>query len=267
VRLTNADALAEFKRIFIFHGALGGSAILPNREDVPAEAERLRVVPLVFGLLPFSALDRPIGASIIKPSIRAHLTNVGIDPDDDELVDVLKGIADQLWKTSVGRGVAGSRKKGIADLRLQRSLYRHILSIQGRRCAICGVLFTGSVEETLDHMIPWRLLGDVPGGANWQILCDVCNSGKREWFSCLQSAEASNWIYGSRVSATVSREGRFVALASADGCEAGDCDATPRVARFFVERRILTALPVFDHLCVVCEDHRPLGAELRSVGS
>ncbi len=214
-------ALADFVRTLRFHGALG------FRDDsaggLTDEQARLNAVPLVFGLIPTNAVVRRRVDERINLAIRQHLSVVGV-PVTDVLVDVLKAVSDQFWATWPVTNEYGNtrrlRKSSMADLRANPSLYRRIRQAQGFRCAVCGLVLEAPGEETLDHMVPFRIIGDVPDGANWQILCRACNSGKGERFSALQSLEALNWAYRDAHGAYARRpslETRYLVLARARG--------------------------------------------------
>lgn len=251
--------LDDFEGTLKYHGALG---YRDHSIGGPAsELTRLNIVPLVFGLLPTASLVRRGPDQLVKPSIRSHLVKIGA-PMSESLVDVLKSVADQLWSTwpmNIRYGNARCRQKGsIADLRANPSLYKQILNTQGHRCAVCGTLFEAPGDETLDHTIPFRIVGDAPDGANWQILCPECNSGKAERLSALQSLEALNWIYrdtnGNFVQAPSLRT-RYVVLAQAGGCEFTGCQSLPSTTQLVVQRISDTGLWVTDNLRVRCPAH------------
>src|SRR5262249_30230059 len=144
------------------------------------ELELLTIVPLVFGLLPARAVVREKPDDRIKPHIIEHLRSLAVD-HDEELIDVLKSIADQYYATQPPesrfidgeRGtqpVRPTRKFGISDVKAANySRYRLLLERQAGRCAICGIPFNESATEELDHILPWRLVGDIPDGSNWQV--------------------------------------------------------------------------------------------------
>jgi hypothetical protein len=253
------QALEDFEGTLRYHGVLG------YRDDSvvgPAsELARLRAVPLVFGLLPTDSIVRRRQDQLVKPSIRAHLAKVGV-PASESLVDVLKAVADQLWSTWPTNNEFGNvrrlPKASIASLRANLSLYQQIRAKQDERCAVCGVFFEEPSEETLDHTVPFRIVGDAPDGANWQILCRACNLGKAERFSALQSIEALNWVYrdaSGNFVRTPSLQTRYVVLAQAGACEYTGCGATPRSIPLLVQRVSLTGLWVVDNLVVRCPTH------------
>jgi hypothetical protein len=259
-RLVDSNSLSLFIKLFVAHGVLGW-AVGPREFT---EEDRMRVVPLVFGLIPRRAIYRDSRDSMIKPLIREHLASVGVDGASDMLVTVIKEVADQYVLTA--RPHAVRRKMTVADLRARYSReYRAIRSSQGHRCAVCGISLEDR-DEHLDHRIPFRLVGDVSDGANWQLLCSVCNSGKWSWFSALQPSAAHNWVYGD-LDNEVGGEGagavgeskatlRFCVLAQRRGCEVRGCGASVREGPLWVVMRHPLGLPVIDNLMVVCDSHR-----------
>lgn len=226
---------------------------------VLCEEDRLSIVPLVFGLLPRSAVIRASYDVPVKPLLKSHLENFGVAPCRD-LLDVLKSVADQYYRTTPG--LNRPRKFGIADLKaIDFRRYRELLSRQEGRCVYCGLMFNGNEEETLDHVIPWRLVGDVGDGTNWQIICRECNVGKSSFLSSLQTIESLNWIYDMSlegVSFDVSLRTRFALLVQQPRCSESGCTHTPKSERLYVIPRLKDALPVVDHHHVVCEVHIPV---------
>src|SRR4051812_2149093 len=103
VRLADGTAIRRLKNYFKAHGALGYRILADESPD----HELLDAVPLVFGLLPKDALLRRDASGPVKPLIREHLNALGFVPDED-LIDVLKAIADQYYATEHGLGL---RKK------------------------------------------------------------------------------------------------------------------------------------------------------------
>ena len=53
---------------------------------------------------------------------------------------------------------------------------KHLLEIQGNRCAICGCEITIQNMHA-DHIIPWDYVGDQLND-NYQGLCEDCNLSK-----------------------------------------------------------------------------------------
>jgi hypothetical protein len=258
-RPIESGTLDDFEGTLRYHGALG----YRDRSvgGPTSELTRLKIVPLVFGLLPTESLVRRGHDQLVKPSIRAHLMKLGA-PANESLIDVLKSVADQIWSTwpiGIRYGNASCRRKrSIADLRSNPSLYKKILTAQGGRCAICGKLFEAPGEETLDHIVPFRIIGDAPDGANWQVLCPACNGGKAECLSALQSLEALNWIYRDTVGnfvRTPSLRTRYVVMAQGRGCEHAQCTARSSEVELLVQRISVTGLWVADNLHVRCPSH------------
>ena len=251
-----------FRRVFLFHGALG------HRVGATfdfSESHRLAIVPYVFKFLPIKALLRKKHDELIKPYVYEHLQQLGVRTDE-VLVSLVKAVADQYFTSYIRRQDTanrfGLRKRGIADVRAGNpDVYRKMLKMQRDRCAVCGVLFLGSREQTLDHVVPWHLIGDVEDGANWQILCEECNGGKREWFSSLQSAQALNWVYSleNGLLERPTKETRYVVLATARKCSVVECAHNARTSALVVERRFESGLAVVDNVRVLCEHHAPSG--------
>jgi hypothetical protein len=215
----------------------------------------------VFGLLPTEAIVRSSRDRLVKPTIRTHLQALDV-PASEALVEILKAVADQFWSTwplSNRFGNTRRRPKGsIADLRANLALHKRLRETQGGRCAVCGSLFEAPGDETLDHTVPFRLIGDVPDGANWQILCPACNLGKAEYFSALQSVDALNWVYRDSIGSFVrspSLQTRYLALAQSQGCEYSDCNVTPRSAQLLLQRASTTGSWLADNLEVRCSSH------------
>lgn len=239
--------LGVFVDFFRQHGATGsGIAEHPVRRS---DRRLLDIVPLVFWMLPRSAVFRERSDIRVKPLIAGRLTRLGV-PATPDLVDVLKGICDQYYRALSGRG---RRKFGVADVRATGQ-YGEISRRQAGRCALCGSLLSDS-DVHLDHIIPWFLVGDVPDTSNWQLLCDACNRGKRDYLSARQSPHYWNWIYG----ATGSQEGdpteslRYVALALAEGCRV--CGHGPELSKLIAVVNSRDGLAVFDNTLVLCTDH------------
>lgn len=255
-RLRDRATVDALRDLFLFHGVLG-HRIVPPRSQF-SEVDRLQIVPMVFGLLPRRVLFRDQSLILVKPLIREHLANVGVQYDE-EVVDVLKSVGDQYFNTDPVAGPAWYRrgKWGIGDLKAaNRQLYVSMRREQQDRCSTCGVVLDNAYE-TLDHCIPWRFIGDVMDGSNWQLLCAACNAGKREFLSTLQSVQSLNWIYGQPRSmlATASNESRYAVLAQRPRCEVVGCSATAHSARLQIVTLLDTGLPVADNLTVRCEAH------------
>jgi len=253
-RLANPEAIAFFKKIMRRHGVLGYGA----EQETVLEAERFRVVPLIFGLMPKQAVQRSHPGELIKPYIREHLSGC-CQTYDEELVTIIKRIADQFFETRLSTEMSRKRKFGISDLKARNlALYQRLMAKQNGRCAICGLLFDRDSIEELDHMVPWRIIGDVPDGSNWQVLCGECNKGKGEWVSAIQSAEYFNWSYRANESLAdrPTLETRYVVLATRPFCEVETCGRTSLDAQLYVVKKARTGLAVTDHLTVRCANHQ-----------
>lgn len=255
-RLRDSSALQALRELFLFHGALGYRIAVASASF--SEMRRVQVVPMVFGLLPKGVLFREHHLVLVKPRIRDHLDRIGVGYDE-QFVDVLKSVGDQYFNTDPAAGPAHYRrtKWGVGDLKAaNRQLYDSIRAAQHDRCATCGVRLD-EVDESLDHCIPWRLIGDVVDGSNWQLLCTACNVGKREFLSTLQSPMTLNWVYGTAAQnlMAASHESRYVVLTQRPRCEAEGCVATPRDARLQLVTVLESGFPVADNLQVRCEHH------------
>jgi 5-methylcytosine-specific restriction endonuclease McrA len=256
-RLTDPVTISLFKRVFVQHGASSRVTPVAGSADLTQE-ERLAVVPLVFGLMPAAALDRRQYAQAIrlKPLIRSHLSSIGLRPDDDDLVDILQNVIYHYTTTMDFPNRTAIKKKSIGEVRATAPrLYREIKARQANRCATCGLLFSDLKQETLDHVIPWRLVGDPSSGANWQFLCRPCNLGKQHWLSAIQDSDSNNWWYGCPeerlTESAVSHETRFVVLAQRPKCDVRGCGLGPRDTHLLLERQTATGLAVADNLRVV----------------
>lgn len=258
-RLASHSYLHLFKEIFLAHGALGVST--SNRDF--SEVERMTIVPLVFGLIPHGAIYRKSRDIQIKPLIREHFAKLGISNKDEELISIVKEIADQYYFSAAPRPVR--RKMSVSDLRTNsRHDYLCLRQMQHGRCGICGALLSDS-DEHLDHKIPFRLVGDVANGSNWQILCRQCNIGKSSWLSALQPSVSQNWIYGdldlehcgseSNPADDIGLTSRYALLALRRKCEAPGCSNTRLESRLRVQLNVPTGLPILDNFIVLCEAH------------
>ena len=256
-RLINLPAIEHLKAHFCEHGALG---VQRKISPLPlTELEKFNLVPLVFGLMPKAAYiarrpDRPI-----KPLITTHLQAVGVVPDP-LLLDVLKSVCDQFWesrKDQTGRYM--KRKYGMRDIRAMPRAYQALLTKQAGRCSLCGLELRGTVES-LDHVVPFRLIGDIPDGSNWEILCEACNSSKGNFMSSLQALQAHNWIYGTEFGRfpldVPSPETRFLVLAQAGRCTVAGCTVIPRTGQLFIRKVRDSGLAIADNLVVRCQAHR-----------
>ncbi len=258
-RLLNLSTIEIFKSLFISHG-------LPSNRQVSrefSELDRMEVVPLVFGLMPRSAIYRERKDQQIKPEIREHLISLGFDSIDEELVSVIKGISDQYYFSSGKRPLR--KKFTISDIRMgyRRDYYR-LRDIQNNRCGICGVKLSDS-EEHLDHKIPFRLVGDIPTGVNWQLLCSTCNMGKSSYLSALQPVSSQNWIYGlslddpsKPLNVTDTQWGytvRFSILVQKKVCSIAGCRNDALSSKLSIKISNNSGLPVIDNFSIFCEDH------------
>jgi 5-methylcytosine-specific restriction endonuclease McrA len=260
-RLSEPSSLSTFQSMFLYHGVLGLRQVASVNGGDPAppqfsELDRLRITPLVFGLMPEAALLLARLGERVKPAIAAHLENLGIDPEET-LLHILKQIATQWARSSrVEARYQPRRKRSIGDLRAAGRPYARMLEEQGFRCAVCGIRLQDVELEHLDHILPWRLVGDPSDGSNWQVLCDRCNIGKSAFVSTLQIPAAWNWIYSQRdlrQTEDFHLNTRYVVLAQQARCEV--CEQGPTEDSLGVEKRFDSGLAVADNLRVVCSAH------------
>jgi hypothetical protein len=261
----DAETLRIFKQVFFSSLGWGQN---PNQASAspPTEPERYRIVPLIFGLMPARGLVRDRKDERIKPHIREHLASLGLGVDED-LVDIIKFVCDQYYSTQTKGSIGSSsrpRKYGLSDIKaLNRRLYQQMIRRQNQRCVVCGLILDHATEETLDHILPWRLVGDIPSGTNWQIVCQECNNGKRAWFSALQSPESINWIYAGHDQVIPHErptlETRYVVLAQLAQCQIANCTHTASSARLHLVKCFQSGLAVADNLTILCDGHCSAG--------
>lgn len=251
-RLTDPATLKRFVEVV---GYFAGLRIAGEAARPTDQLAWTSLVPLVFGLLPRAALvDRE---RFLRPQIAQHLSSVGISEPGPGLTDLLFFIASHMRSV-----LEGKEKLGLAEM-FRRGHYDFLVDRQSGRCSVCGVLLAslGDLQCDLDHVIPWRILGDPPTGHNWQLLCKPCNSGKGSFLTSAQSRESWNWAYGSdrerrAAAGAVDLPLRWVVLAERGACEAPGCSAVPADTELEVRYRdSSTGLAVADHLAVLCGFH------------
>ena len=264
-RLKNPHNLEKFKNILICHGVLGSKPIDYDCYQF-SEVQKWEIVPLIFGLMPRKAIERPNYDLRIKPHIKEHLSNIGLSYDDEYLVHIIKKISDQYYET-LNLKDRPKRKMGISDLRATKpDTYLQLKSEQNSRCAICGSFFNGETPESLDHIIPWRILGDIRDGSNWQILCEKCNTGKSYFLSCLQTYEFFNWmymgdskgvpsLYDSNSSESYSLRLRYAILSWQKECYVEGCFGNATNSSLSLKSEVESSLEIFDAYKVACDKH------------
>lgn len=253
-RLVEPAIVSRFRNFLLRHGVLGsGDLSMPPL----SHEEKFEVIPLIFGYMPEKAVkDRSFDLRV-KPIIREHFESIGLTADD-ELVDIVKTICDQFYSTSP-KNLLRRRKFTINDIRANR-MHAELLHRQNHRCTICGIDFRRSGGETLDHVIPWRILGDVRDGSNWQILCAECNAGKSSTISHLLMAESRNWAYGTHDGDGIDNHNnrlRFAVLSRDGKCMQPGCNLGPKETHLSVIRMVQTGLHVYDHYSTWCAEHSP----------
>lgn len=263
-RLCDSETLELFKELFALHGVLGKSTKLGQRKVTDfSDLDKLRLIPVVFGLIPLRALSRQSPTDPIIPAIKEHLRNLRIRQDDEILNGILKSITEQFCNAKK----QPKAKYSIARIKTAfRHIYDEISDRQFYRCATCGIEFQDAPEdnldaETLDHILPWYLVGDALDGSNWQFLCRRCNTGKEELISTLQHPESFNWIYSKSkdlntfVGNEISLQVRYIVLSQRKCCEEAGCHAEPKDDRLVVVQRISSGLCIADNLGVFCIKH------------
>lgn len=237
----------------LYHGVLG------YRDDLTGASlsgePLLATTRSVFLLIPRDALasletQRPDAFVPIKPIIRTHLESIGV-PATDLMLDVVKSLVEQYAATQPRR--RRLRKQSIADLRALRVPYARLRSECNGRCHVCGIPFAGAYDEHLDHVVPFRLIGDVADGANWRLLCGECNVGKSESISPHSVAAAYNWLYGTAEDGANLRT-RWVSLAINDRCMV--CSRGPGETQLFASVQRDSHFFARDLVTIRCEDHR-----------
>jgi len=260
--------IALFKELFALHGALNQSSSIKlgnmNKEDF-SEVDRVKVVPLVFGLMPTSALSRKSITVAIKPDIKEHLKSLGISQGDEKLIDIIKNISDQFFTFKILQNNKQYKKFTLGKVQsTYPKIYRSIRDMQEDRCAICGIKFNDSPvdeqdREELDHCLPFYLVGDILDGSNWQLLCKRCNSAKSSYISIFQYPEAINWVYNKETSKLaindLSKESRYILLVQKGCCEEEGCQVKPSKEQLFVIQKSHTGLAVVGNLSVYCRKH------------
>lgn len=268
-RLQESEALNLFTEVFIYHGALGRRQIInQTRNNSYSEIERLRVTPLVFGLMPLKALSRDSISVPIRGHISNHLERLGIDVNQ-KLIDVVKEISDQFYQAKSSPKYKRSKYSLSRVIQAHSQIYQDIQQKQDNRCAVCGLYFNSHSEQdkqpTLDHCIPWNLIGDPSDGSNWQILCKQCNNAKHHYLSHFQFPEILNWVYTDRreslINSKPSMQTRYVVLTQKSYCEYPNCTSNHRNSQLFVVSD-KNALPVVDHCKVYCSQHYNIIEEL-----
>jgi 5-methylcytosine-specific restriction endonuclease McrA len=262
-RLQNLDSLDFFTQIFAYHGVFGRREIIDQtRTTSYSEFERLKVTPLVFGLMPLQALSRDSISVPIRGAIATHLRCLGIN-DDPSIVSIIKEISDQFYQAKSSKIYRKSKYSISRVIQAHGQVYREMQLTQNNRCAICGLNFTATnnnknAQQTLDHCIPWNLIGDPSDGSNWQILCQQCNNAKSHYLSNFQFSEILNWVYTDKMEnlaeAQPSTQTRYIVLSQKNACEYPNCTKNRHNSELFVFVD-QNAIAVVDHCKVYCQEH------------
>jgi hypothetical protein len=247
-------SVERLRTLLLTHGVLGQSHLQGSYIFV-GELARMQIARLVFLLLPRLAVSTETDAPrYIKPVIEEHLVTLGV-AIDEELIEILKRVSDQIRATepTLPRRL---KKMTVGEVRARnRRKYKTIRNRQNDRCKTCGVLLD-TVQEELDHVIPWRIVGDTPDGSNWQLLCPCCNNSKGAYISTHQFPEAWNWVY-STINASLHQPTsatRFVVLAEHASCNS--CGRATSEAELTIVNRSKHGMFLTDHLDVICTECR-----------
>jgi hypothetical protein len=263
-RLKNEKTINLFLDLFFYHGVLGERYIKNESIVHINELERLAITPLVFGLMPKKAISRDSVSVPIRPSIEQHLSSLEIKVSND-LVNVIKEVSDQFYQSKSSRSHKNSKYKLHRVKQSYPTIYNKLLESQHGRCLVCGVILNENDDSenrpTLDHCIPWSLIGDPIDGSNWQILCHSCNRIKSEYTSYFHFPEIFNWVYSEILDnftkfgdSPISKKTRYLALLLKHTCEYPDCCKNVSNSRLFVVPDN-HSMPVVDHCKVFCEEH------------
>ena len=254
-RLKNDGVIDLFKGLMLKHGALGYGV-----EDAISlsELERFKIIPLVFALMPESAIRGRKYDLKIKPIIRDHLDELYIKYDET-LLSVIKSLCDQFFQTSNNYDHNSIKKYQISNIRATRPMFNKITDRQCGRCNVCGVKFDAINFETLDHVIPWRLIGDVKDGSNWQFLCARCNSSKSSNLSFLQMPEIMNWSYvSSEKDGLLTNRIRYAVLCRDQKCKHPNCENSFKNSQLEVLKIGKGTSYLYEFLETRCIDHLTL---------
>jgi len=153
-----------------------------------------KVAPMIYLTFPKKVHTLGKENRILVRERLVQLTNNQLTPQRFEhFFDLISSVYRHWVKTK--RGTLG--KFSIEMVRSgHTTVFNELMHEQRHRCAHCGYSFAEIPgEQTLDHIIPYRLGGDHMCGSNWQILCKICNSKKKDMLSIFQHRVANDWIY------------------------------------------------------------------------
>ena len=193
------ERIDKFIQITSFHGVLG---YRPDDHIVYDQKDLFFVSPLFFYLTPHRVLTKSLVGHRYKKVISKYHNDLGIK-ENPLLTDIIFHMSDQYFLTSKTLNPDKhyiKKKATLAKLRTNPLLYSKVLSRQNEKCDVCGVDFFSNTNFHLDHIIPWRLLGDPDDALNWRMLCDKCNIGKGSFLSAMQQKEFNNWHYSNEQS-------------------------------------------------------------------
>jgi 5-methylcytosine-specific restriction endonuclease McrA len=126
----------------------------------------LREIPQDFRVIARDGQKREI--------VKTHLKNFYMRlPQEHEVETVLERITNLASLMEGGRA-AVEDKAAQSQFKCQQWQTR-------KRCEICGHVFSGLQEVTLDHIVPLSL-GGSEKASNWQLTCTLCNAQKQEYW-------------------------------------------------------------------------------------
>lgn len=168
--------------------------------------------------------------------------------------DLIGSLATTLLEIEAAQLVPRTSIRDLTHTRRQA-----LLEAQGYRCAVCGWDFSDPTPETtngshrdptLDHKIPIRLGGD--GRLNLWILCNLCNSIKREYVHVGETGPVwiDNHVYWGREKATA-----FWTMYRDRSCTEAECEDGPQRGRMRVVRRGDRGPWVLDNCLTKCSVH------------
>lgn len=216
-----------------------------------------KVAPMIF--LTFPKEVHKLGKenrTLVRERL-AYLTNDQLEPAlFEHLYDLINSVYRHWVKTK--RGTLG--KYSIGDVRSRHTtVFNGLMLGQGHRCAYCGYSFAEIPgEQTLDHIIPFRLGGDHMCGSNWQILCKTCNWKKKDMLSIFQHRVANDWIYHlqrwtpEQEDRTGKKRIEFAVILRDKKCK--QCESGPTEKQLFAINET-TGLSIPSNMVCVCETY------------
>ena len=261
-----ADLL--YGRDFFLDGVHSRSPSLPNLltaithwgrlfgrdlDEIVSSVEPALRQSILMSLIPCRVFDRSYTGTY-DAAIEEHLAALGVSVSAERR-ETLRNLCINLKRVEGLTSTEARRKsQGIADIKANQPLYRRLSARQSDRCLWCGVvLLSGTVCETLDHVVPKHLGDDLPDGSNWALACASCNEGKGNTFAWSATSGAHDFVERNDVSNPryVSLSHRWVALRRSPQCSL--CGVPPTKAELWVFRRVPTGLAIPTNCAVTCQ--------------